>query len=75
MSGEIPSPADLDRDADELDARRAALEDAVANEASLIAAARVVLTIAGAVATAAGFPAGSTAAEVARTAIDLAERR
>jgi hypothetical protein len=68
----LPSAADMDGADAKLDAVTAALRNAAARQAGLLDAARVVLALAGVAMKGAGIPLGSTAADLARAALDAA---
>ena len=68
----LPGGADLNAAAERLDAVTASLRGAVRNRAGLLAAARVVLELAGVAVKGAGVPLGSTAVDLARVALEMA---
>lgn len=68
----LPGGAELNAQADRLDAVTASLRAAVARQAGLLEAARVVLALAGVAARSSGVPLGSTATDIARAALDAA---
>lgn len=68
----LPGGTDLNAAAERLDAVTAALRGAVRTRAGLLAAARVVLELAGAGVRTAGVPLGSTAIDLAKVALEMA---